>query len=232
LPANFRRCRSNLFGKSKPGGHYSEIQKWRKQREISYGGGRMNQAISQALAGLFAIALTLSASAEVKTGIDEEAKLPFWQWSEQGVSIRLVQRLPDQTRAFFIGRGFDTLAADAIGTGCVFQTVFRNSGDSPLDYDLSEWTVQQANNSSSMILKEDWDKKWQALNLSQSTRIAFKWSFLPNRQHFEPGDYNWGMTSYGLPPGHRFDLNLVLYIDGKKTTGKIENIECPPDKEI
>lgn len=192
----------------------------------------MNQAALQSLGLLLATCLVLSANAEVTTGIDEEARLPFWQWSEQGISIRLVQRLPDQTRAFFIGRGFDKVAANTIGTGCVFQTVFRNAGDSAIDYDLSEWRIQQPDKSSPPVLKEDWDKKWQALGLSQPARIAFQWSFLPNRQHFEPGDYNWGMTSYGLPPGHRFDLDLVLYIGGKRTTGRIENIECPPDQEI
>ena len=173
----------------------------------------------------------MCADAEIVTGIDEEANLPFWQWSEQGLSIRLVQRLPDQTRAFFIGRGFNKAAADLIGEGCVFQTVFRNDGQLPIDYDLSEWRVHRPTGSSGLALKEEWDARWQKLNLSQAARIAFKWSFLPNRQHFEPGDYNWGMTSYGMPPGQRFDLELILHTQDKDILGRIENIECPPDVE-
>jgi len=176
-----------------------------------------------------AVALPLGVSAGVDTGMDAEAQLPFWQWSEQGVSIRLVQRLPDQTRAFFIGRGFSREAADAIGTGCVFQTIFRNDGQYPVDYDLSEWRIRHSGETAALSLKEQWDEQWQALGLSRPARIAFKWSFLPNQQHFEPGDYNWGMTSYGLAPGAHFDLDLVVRINGKKSSVRIPNIECPPD---
>jgi len=42
----------------------------------------------------------------VSTGTDEEAQLPYWQAADGSVSIRLVQRLPDQTRGFFLARGF------------------------------------------------------------------------------------------------------------------------------
>ncbi|MEJ1297885.1 MAG: hypothetical protein RPU64_14540 [Candidatus Sedimenticola sp. (ex Thyasira tokunagai)] len=178
-----------------------------------------------------AVTASLNVEADVTTGIDSEAQLPFWQWSTQGVKIRLIQRSPDQTRAFFIGRGFSNEAADAIGTGCVFQTIFRNDGEHAIDYDLSEWWIQHKGKSLVIPSKEQWDKKWQTLNLSNSSRIAFKWALLPNKQHFEPADYNWGMTSFGLAPGNHFDLNLVTQIDGKKINGHIPNIECPVDKE-
>jgi hypothetical protein len=53
---------------------------------------------------------------------------------------------------------------------------------------------------------------------------------MPTCQHFEPGDYNWGMTSYGLPPGSRFDLKLKIELDGKPVEALIEGLQCAPEQ--
>jgi hypothetical protein len=50
-------------------------------------------------------------------------------------------------------------------------------------------------------------------------------------QEFLPGDYNWGMTAYGLPPGAVFDLNVVWQQTGQVQEGWIRRIECPADVE-
>ena len=50
--------------------------------------------------------------AVVNTGTDDEALLPYWEVAEPGVSIRIVQRLPDQTRGFFQARGFSVESFD------------------------------------------------------------------------------------------------------------------------
>jgi len=65
-------------------------------------------------------------SAEITTGQDQENGLRFWTWTHDGVSVQLLQLLPDQTRAFFLGRGFGREEADRIGRSCVFQTIFRS----------------------------------------------------------------------------------------------------------
>jgi peroxiredoxin len=90
---------------------------------------------------LLASLLAAGARAEVSTGRDADSGRLSWTWAGDGVSIQLVQLLPDQTRAFFIGRGFDRAAADRIGRACVFQTIFRNDGEQAVQYDLSGWTL-------------------------------------------------------------------------------------------
>ncbi len=63
------------------------------------------------------VAVALSAgplSAGTTEERDPENGLLSWTWREQGVSIQLVQRLPDQTRAFFLGRGFQLADADLV----------------------------------------------------------------------------------------------------------------------
>ncbi len=58
--------------------------------------------------------------------------------------------------------------------------------------------------------REVWERYWQGLNIEKGPRIAFRWALLPTKQRFEPGDYNWGMTSFGLVPGEDFDLSLSM----------------------
>ena len=172
-----------------------------------------------------------AAWAEVTTGIDEETGLKSWTWHESGVSVQLVQRLPDQTRAFFMGRGFPADTADIIGQACVFQTIFRNDGKQALSFDLGKWEVVYQDQRLPLQVRESWDKRWKTMGVSLSARIAFRWSLLPTRQHFEPGDYNWGMTSFGLVPGERFDLTLAIDLGGKPVTGRIQAIQCAIDSD-
>ena len=51
---------------------------------------------------------------------DEQAQLPYWEIRDAGMSLRLVQRLPDQTRGFFTARGFSAEHAERIEL-CIFD---------------------------------------------------------------------------------------------------------------
>lgn len=172
--------------------------------------------------------------AQVRHGQDEVTGLAYWHYTGDGISFKLVQRLPDQTRAFFLARGFGPGEADEIARSCVFQTIFRNT-DGPgfrgaIDYDLSDWRIRRAGSWQPLRLKEAWDRQWEARGIAQAPRIAFRWSLLPTRQRFDPGDYNWGMSVYGLPPGSVFDLRLRWVRDSRPYTVVLEDIECPPEQ--
>ena len=169
-------------------------------------------------------------SAELERGRDPDTGLLSWTWRHRGVSVQLVQRLPDQTRAFFLARGFNAEAADLIARACVFQTIFRNDGERPVTYDLGEWTVHHQGEELGLRTREVWDREWQAQGIDQPARIAFRWSLLPTVQRFEPGDYNWGMTSFGMAPGERFDLSLRTVVDGQAIVDTISAVICAPDR--
>lgn len=171
-------------------------------------------------------------AAVVESGVDTESGLRSWEWREAGVSLRLVQRLPDQTRAFFQARGFSSDAADRIADACIFQTILRNESEQSLSYWLDDWRILQRGASGNLMTRERWDAVWQEGEASQAARIALRWSLLPTRQRFEPGDYNWGMTGFGLPSGSTFDLEMVLHLGGEKVIRTIDGIVCAPDREV
>jgi hypothetical protein len=180
---------------------------------------------------LFSISLTASA-AEVTTGADKETGLKFWDWQAKGVQFRITQRLPDQTRAFFLARGFDARNVDELAVNCVFQSMFKNIGQpdsGPISIDLTNWRVITPRGARRVLTREYWMPKWEARQLSQPARIAFEWSLIPTKQVYEPGDYNWGMTSYGLPPGTHFDLEFSWRRNNKIETGLLRDVICPAD---
>ena len=172
-------------------------------------------------------------------GLDPDAGLPFWAWEEGPVEIRLVQRLPDQTRAFLIGRGFTSAAADLIGRSCVFQAIVRNrapaegagapgpGGD--LAIDLATWRLEADAGPQDLPPKEGWEPSWEAMGESNAARIALRWSLFPSTQTFRPGDYNWGMIPFGVPPGTRFDLTLAWNLGGEPQGAILRGLVCAPE---
>ena len=177
--------------------------------------------------------VSINISAEIVTGTDELAHLPYWELRKESVTFRLVQRLPDQTRAYFSGRGFSKKDAEYIASYCFFQTIFTNSASSEsqrlIEYDASKWQVINNGNKQSLVLREDWSSIWKQRKAKKSQRIAFEWSLLPSRQQYLPADYNWGMTVFKLPHGTSFDLNLFWTLDGIQQNAKIKNLQCAKD---
>lgn len=172
-------------------------------------------------------------AATIVTGVDEQAGLPYWEIRDAGMSLRLVQRLPDQSRGYFMARGFSAEQAERIAQSCVFQSVFKNlssdTGPSVLRYDLGEWIVRHGSRRQGMKTREDWQGEWERLDVSQPARIAFEWSLLPTEQIYRPGDYNWGMSIFNLKPGAGFDLEIVWYQHGEQRSALISGMECAPD---
>lgn len=183
----------------------------------------------------FLLLLPSLATAAVVRSADGETGLVKWHFTAGDLEIELVQRLPDQTRGFFLARGFSSEVADEIATRCVFQTIVRNRGKSPdgkpVAIDLGQWRMVHEGSRGGILLKEAWMASWPAAKVSQASRIAFRWATFPTVQEFLPGDYNWGMTAYGLPPGAVFDLNVIWQQAGQVQDGWIRGIECPADVE-
>jgi len=175
------------------------------------------------------------AAAEVVRSADGETGLAKWSFTAGDVEIELIQRLPDQTRGFFQARDFPAAVADEIARNCIFQTIIRNRSASgagrPVAIDLETWRIRHDQAEDGVKLKESWLASWPEATVGQAARLAFQWALFPTRQEFLPGDYNWGMTAYGLPAGSVFDLLVVWNSGGVEDSGWIRGIECAPDVE-
>lgn len=163
-----------------------------------------------------------------------ETGLEGWRWSGHGVSIEFNQLLPDQSRAYFQGRGFPPREVEEIALSCVFQTTIRNeSSASPMVLDLGDWRVTKAAGHRRPIrLEADWQRAWEAGRVDQPARIAFRWSLFPTRQTFQTGDWNMGMVTFGLAPGSRFDLEVKWRQKDQTRSLRFDGMRCAPDEPV
>ena len=193
----------------------------------------LSPAIRPVLCAAGILLVMQHAAAAINTGTDAEAGLPYWELVEHGISIRLVQRLPDQTRGFFQARGFPVSDSEVIAQSCVFQTVFKNLSPATepvkIEYNLREWVVHAAGTKRTLKTREDWKKIWAGRRAPPAAQLAFEWALLPTRQTYGPGDYNWGMSIYGLAPGTQFDLDVVWQQNGERRTARLNGVRCAPD---
>ncbi len=160
-----------------------------------------------------------------------DSGLVRWRLTWSALHVELAQRLPDQTRGFFLARGVPAPLADAFARACVFQVIARNRGeDATLELDTRAWRVRQQGIEQPLPDKRDWLREWRAAGLSNAAALAFRWATFPTTQGFAPGDYNWGMIGFGPAPGERFDLKLVWREDGVVESHWIEDLRCAEDK--
>jgi hypothetical protein len=197
---------------------------------------RFFPAIRQVALAAAMWSLAVPVTAVINTGTDTEAELPYWEVVEHGVSVRLVQRLPDQSRGFFQARGFSIADAELIAQSCVFQTIFKNvmppTGPGVIEYNLNEWIVHATGAQRRMKTREDWQKEWTTRHVSKAAQLSLEWGLIPTRQTYRPGDYNWGLSVFNLAPGTPFDLDLVWHQNGERRSARLKGMVCAPDIHV
>ncbi len=173
--------------------------------------------------------------AAVKLTENSTTQLQSWHLTKGDFSLKLIQRLPDQTRAFFQGRGFSKKIANDIALSCVFQAIGTNIGTiknaESVSYSLKDWQVRVKQKIRKIKLKESWKEQWQKADVSSASKIAFTWATFPTKQRFAgAGDYGWGMISFDLPPETIFDLKVVWKQNNKLHHAWIHSLKCPEDR--
>jgi hypothetical protein len=164
----------------------------------------MHISVTACLGVLLLGSVTAHAETRFHTGIDQDAALPYWQISDQGMA-----------------------------KSCVFQTVFKNVSNltqaSALDYNLHDWVVRVAGRHQGLKVREDWKREWQRRKVKPAAQLAFEWSLYPTQQVYKSGDYNWGMSIFNLKPGTKFDLQVVWHQYGQTRSATIKDIQCAAD---
>jgi len=125
---------------------------------------------------------------------------------------------------------------ERIAQSCIFQSVLKSivplNKVTLLAYDLTRWEITHNNTVSQLKTREHWRLEWRQAKVKQAARIAFEWALLPTKQQYQPRDNNWGMTSFNLPPGSRFDLKVVWTRAGLDRPALIKNIQCAADVHL
>lgn len=156
---------------------------------------------------------------------------PGWLLSDDNIEIQLNPLRKEQVRAFYLGRGFSTDAAESIANSCVFQTVIKNTSsvglDISIDVNRDNWVVIDTEGRKKLAPKSVWMDKWQALGESEAAKIAFRWAIFPIEQTFPlTGDYAWGMILFEAKLGEPFAVELEWKENNESHRETIEGLRC------
>lgn len=152
--------------------------------------------------------------------------------ARDGLKLELAPIEPDAVRAFFLGRGFRADDAELlVRDGCMFRSAIGSQATGadapPVTVALSRWRVTpESALPRPPPTREDWEKTWAALQVSDDASVAFYWALFPTEQTFSANDYNWGMLTFGLPAGTRFALDVAWSAGGKDHTERLEDLAC------
>ena len=170
---------------------------------------------------------------EVRRSINEENGLQGWHFTDSDIEIELVQRLPDQTRALLMNHNFSREVIEQMALSCMFQTIVRNTGKSAsnrvVSIDLTEWRLLHDGKADKLLMKEPLLASWTDADADPAAKLVVRWGMFPTQQEYLPGDYNWGLTAYGIPPGATFDLDVAWREGGALQRGEIKGVVCAPD---
>ena len=149
-----------------------------------------------------------------------------------GLKLEMEPLAIDQVRAFFLARGFSSNDVEFLAeTGCVFRSAigsaYNKAGDPDVSLTLIDWQVSVSEGvESEPLTREHWEAVWTTRSANPDAATAFYWALFPTSQTFAPTDYNWGMLTFGLSPGTRFNLLLRWRTSGHVHEAHMEDLEC------
>ncbi|MEJ2347507.1 MAG: hypothetical protein P8090_19370 [Gammaproteobacteria bacterium] len=147
-----------------------------------------------------------------------------WTATDDGLSIKLVQLLPDFVRAVYAKHDLPAKQYNEIAGYCDFGTILRNTSGKTMKYDVRDWRAVASGGAVGKIKpKSEWVAEWRKAG------IHYTWTLFPDSGTFYAGDWQQGFTTIKLPHGTRFDLILKWKIDGVTHSGRIHNMQCAPD---
>jgi hypothetical protein len=172
--------------------------------------------------------ITTARATEITRHKNAETGLLTWTALDKGMSLELIQLLPDFVRAIYGSHGFPGKEIEKIAAYCVFGTIIKNTSQQQLEYHVVDWYYLAGDKIKKHPIKTKpaWLEQWRKAG------VKFSWTLLPEQGVFEVGDWQQGFTTIGLPHDSTFDLIYKWTINGKTHAGKIENLRCAPEQPV
>jgi hypothetical protein len=192
---------------------------------LTNSGGRGSRGLGPP--GLCLVLLISLAGAAGAAGVqqhrDADTGLLSWSVEESGLSLQLVQMLPDYVAAVYSSRGLPPAVLQGIAEYCVFGTIVTNTSDTRVSYRVADWRYLTPDGRQHRVkTKSEWLDEWKQMG------VAYRWSILPDEQGFEPGDWSQGFTTIALPPDSVFTLVYSWRYQDEAHEGRIEGLRCAP----
>lgn len=143
-------------------------------------------------------------------------------YEDEDFYLRFVFRTPEQTAAFYEGRGFPKVAINRIVQSCYVTVILKSRTDDIIWLELDNWEFKTNNKKIQRYQRAYWEKQWQEVNLKQAFRSTFGWTLLPEVRELQPAESvsgNITLTAQTEP----FSLSM-RFARGKNKKGKMKTL--------
>lgn len=154
-------------------------------------------------------------------------------YADGRLSVRLTPRTPEQMAAFYEARGFERTMIDVLRRQCFITVLIKNTGDQVVWLDLQNWVFHDADGPLQRRDRVFWRGRWNALQIPLAHQSTFRWTLLPERLDFRPGEQEGGnivlpRTGRPLSVTARFDVGSDR--TGQPIRVKFDNVRCAEDR--
>ena len=151
----------------------------------------------------------------------------------QFIKMVIIPRTAQQMAAFYEGREFPNRAIKATSSACFFTVGIHNKTKDLIWLDTEQWQLDSQGRGISLLSKQQWKQRWQKINLAQRFQSTFRWTLLPEKLDFQPGEHEGGNITI-LRQEKPFNLiaNFATEANkqGKALRLEFKNITCAKDK--
>ncbi|HEY9199135.1 MAG TPA: hypothetical protein VIR60_07190 [Gammaproteobacteria bacterium] len=148
------------------------------------------------------------------------------------LTVVLTPRTPDQMAAFYTARGFGRVMIDRLSAQCFITVFIANKSADIVWLDLGQWRFGNAGGTMPRHDRNYWREQWNQLQIPLAHQSTFRWTLLPERLDFRPGEAEGGNII--LP---RLDKDLTItarFATGADRAGtpievEFEKVRCAED---
>lgn len=151
-------------------------------------------------------------------------------YAGQGLMLQAQARTPDQTTAFYLGRGFPDTMLKELSRACFVTVIIHHTRPDVVWLEPARWRLRDAHGRTlERHTRQYWNQVWETINAPHASRATFGWTQLPESRDLQPDEPvggNIGIT----PPTGPFSLEFRFATGKNKTgpeiVGRIEGLTC------
>lgn len=151
------------------------------------------------------------------------------RYEDKAIAIHLINRTPDQLKAFYIARQFNKASINEILNTCFVTPIIHNFSQDILWLDLDEWRFSSNGKSFNRLRRDYWPERWKKAKLPQAQQSTFGWTLLPEARDLHPEESVGG--SFVIPyQASPFTLTMNFPVGADKQssvkTVTFEGVQC------
>ena len=148
------------------------------------------------------------------------------------LTVQLGPRTPEQIAAFYEARGFQADMIELLRRQCYLTVFIHNKSEDILWLDLQQWEFSTADGPVTRLDRHHWRERWQAMDIPLAHQSTFRWTLLPERLDFLPGEREGGniiLPRLGQPLQIRARFDTGTDRSGPVAEVEFTHVECAVD---